>query len=269
MQHKYFEVDVFATAPFSGNPLGVITGADSLTTAQMQKIANWTNFSETTFLLEPHHPEADYRVRIFTPTEEFDFAGHPTLGSARVFSELTGKRSALVQECGVGLVHLREDNGVYSFATPPLRRDGALSPEELEETCRFLNITPADVVDSGWVDNGPGWRLIQLADAASVRALQPSPIPGVKVGVVGLEVPGSETAYEVRAFTSAFEDPVTGSFNGGAAQFLRGRGLVPNTYVAAQGSQLGRAGRVHIHDDGTDIWVGGAVAIRVRGTLES
>ena len=119
------------------------------------------------------------------------------------------------------------------------------------------------------MDNGPGWRLLQLRDAEAVRAVKPQG-ERPKVGVVGLNpnATESEPAYEVRAFTTQFEDPVTGSFNGGAAQFMRSRNLVPTRYTATQGSQIGRAGEVFINDDGTDIWVGGRAQIRVRGTLE-
>ena len=273
MYLQFFEVDVFATSAFSGNPLAVVAHADGLSRQQMQAIAHWTNFSETTFLLEPTDPAADYRLRIFTPHEEFDFAGHPTLGSAAVWRALGNepqKEGTIVQECGVGSVSVRESEGIYSFATPPLRASGPLSSAEIAEACAGLNISVADVIDSAWVDNGPGWRLIQLRDAAAVRAIQPA-ATRPKVGVVGMldTTAGRDSAaYEVRAFTAEFEDPVTGSFNGGAAQFMRSRGLVPARYTACQGSQLGRDGEVFIHDDGTDIWVGGRVHIRVQGQLE-
>ncbi|AKE39403.1 PhzF family phenazine biosynthesis protein [Corynebacterium camporealensis] len=263
MSHPFFEVDVFATTAFSGNPLAVIANADDLSTEQMQSIAAWTNFSETTFLLKPTNPQADYRVRIFTPQEEFDFAGHPTLGTARVFKELHGTEGTVVQECNVGLVTVREEGGVFSFATPALRKSGPLSAAELQDSCSFLGVDKDAVVDAAWVDNGPGWRLVQLADAASVRNLQPTGTPALKVGVVGME----GDSYEVRAFTPRFEDPVTGSFNGGAAEFMRAKGAVPASYIAYQGSQVGRNGEVHIHDDGEDIWVGGHVNILVEGSL--
>ena len=272
MHHEFFEVDVFATGAFNGNALAVIAGADGLSTEQMQAIANWTNFSETTFLLTPHDARADYRVRIFTPYEEFDFAGHPTLGSAAAWRALGNSprtKGTIVQECGVGLVTVREEGEVLSFATPPLRREEPLSPADLKEACGGLGLDSADIVDHGWVDNGPGWRLLQLPDAAAVRAVKPR-TERPKVGVVGLNPNAAEgePAYEVRAFTTQFEDPVTGSFNGGAAQFMRSRNLVPTRYTATQGSQIGRAGEVFINDDGTDIWVGGRAQIRVRGTLE-
>ena len=268
MQHRFFEVDVFATGPFSGNPLAVIADADDLSAEEMQRIAHWTNFSETTFLCSPTDPAADYRVQIFTPHEEYPFAGHPTLGSARVVAELHGKTGTLVQECGVGLVTVRQEEGRFAFATPPLVHDGELSESERAEAASVLGVNLTDIVDSGWVDNGPGWRLVQLESADAVRALTPTPTPGVKVGVVGL-TGDTSPAYEVRAITAQFEDPVTGSFNGGAAQFLRAKNAVPASYTAAQGSQVGRDGRVYITDDGDNIWVGGEAHIRVRGTLVS
>lgn len=270
MHLDYFEVDVFATTAFSGNPLAVIAGADELSTEQMQRIANWINFSETTFLLHPTTTDADYRVRIFTPHEEFAFAGHPTLGTARVFCELTGHTGDLVQECGVGLVDIKEEREVFSFATPALYKSGPLSAAELSESAAALGIDEADICDAAWADNGPGWRLVQLRDAAAVRALQPNNARGIKVGVVGLESlqQAGQPLYEIRAFTPGFEDPVTGSLNGAAAQFMRERGLVPDSYTARQGSQLGRNGLVHITDDGASVWVGGNVHVRVRGSLE-
>jgi len=268
MQHRFFEVDVFATGPFSGNPLAVIADADDLSAEEMQRIAHWTNFSETTFLCSPTDPAADYRVRIFTPHEEYPFAGHPTLGSARVIAELHGKTGTLVQECGVGLVTVRQEEGRFAFATPPLVHDAELSESERAEAASVLGVDLTDIVDSGWVDNGPGWRLVQLESADAVRALTPTPTPGVKVGVVGL-TGDTSPAYEVRAITAQFEDPVTGSFNGGAAQFLRAKNAVPASYTAAQGSQVRRDGQVFITDDGDNIWVGGEAHIRVRGTLVS
>lgn len=166
------------------------------------------------------------------------------------------------------MVTVRQEEGRFAFATPPLVRDGALNDAEQAEAAAVLGIGQESIVDSGWVDNGPGWRLVQLESAEAVRGLNPKPTPGVKVGVVGL-TEAEDPAYEVRAITGQFEDPVTGSFNGGAAQFLRAKGVVPARYTAAQGGQVGRNGRVYIDDDGEDIWVGGNAHVRVHGTLES
>ena len=283
MEHGYFEVDVFAAEPFSGNPLAVVADAGDLSTEQMQRIANWTNFSETAFILPATKPQADYRLRIFTPFEELLFAGHPTLGTARTWRELGNEpqvRGEIIQECGLGLVTVREEairnadeekQTIFSFATPPQRRSGPLSDDELAAACRSLNIDAFAVIEHAWADNGPGWCILQLRDADAVRSVHPASDRIPRVGIVGLEddpAPG-EALYEVRAFTAEFEDPVTGSFNGCVAQFLRERELVPHSYTCQQGSQLGRAGIIHVFDDGQEIWIGGSVDIRVTGTLNS
>ncbi|OAH25083.1 phenazine biosynthesis protein PhzF [Corynebacterium stationis] len=280
MEHEYFEVDVFATTPFSGNPLAVVANAGELDTQQMQSIAAWINFSETSFLLPPTESSADYRVRIFTPFEELPFAGHPTLGSARAWRSLgiePHKHGRIVQECALGLVTIQEeairnDEGVkqkiFSFATPELLKSGPLSPDELASACDALNISSDEVIDHGWGDNGPGWKILQLRDATAVKQLKPKSQQQEKVGVVGT-YDGQGSAYEVRAFMFGLEDPVTGSLNGSVAQFMRERGHVPDTYTASQGSQLGRNGIIHVFDDGKEIWIGGSVHIRVAGKLTS
>lgn len=274
---RFLEVDVFATGPLTGNPLAVVVDAEGLTDGQMQAVAAWTGFSETTFLLPPTDPAADYRVRIFTLREEFDFAGHPTLGTALAWLHTGGTprtpgrgggSTALVQECGAGLVPVTlAGDGLLAFATPPLRRSGPLGEEDVRAIAAGLRIDRDAILDHGWGDNGPGWQLVRVADAEAVRALEPRGHEELKVGVVGLEPEGAETAYEVRAFAYGGEDPVTGSLNGALAQWLRGAGLVPERYVAAQGSQVGRRGRVHVHDDGTDIWIGGRASVVVDGTI--
>lgn len=280
MEHEYFEVDVFATTPFSGNPLAVVANAGELDTEQMQSIAAWINFSETSFLLPPTESSADYRVRIFTPFEELPFAGHPTLGSARAWRSLgiePHKHGRIVQECALGLVTIQEeairnDEGekqkIFSFATPELLKSGPLSPDELASACDALNISSDEVIDHGWGDNGPGWKILQLRDATAVKQLKPKSQHQDKVGVVG-PYDGQGPAYEVRAFMFGLEDPVTGSLNGSVAQFMRERGHVPDTYTASQGSQLGRDGIIHVFDDGKEIWIGGSVHIRVAGKLTS
>lgn len=278
MEHEYFEVDVFATTPFSGNPLAVVAHAEDLNTEQMQAIASWINFSETSFLLPPTGTTADYRVRIFTPFEELPFAGHPTLGSARAWRTLgiePHTQGRIIQECAIGLVTIQEeairnDEGekqkIFSFATPELLKSGPLSAEELSSACEALNIDPTEVVDHSWGDNGPGWKILQLRDAEAVKQLTPKSHHGEKVGVVGA-YSGEGPAYEVRAFMFGREEPVTGSLNGSVAQFMRERDLVPDSYTASQGSQLGRAGIIHVFDDGKEIWIGGSVHIRVAGKL--
>ncbi len=284
--HDFRQVDVFATGPLTGNPVAVVHDADDLDDAQMAAFARWTNLSETTFLLRPTTPEADYRLRIWTPGGELPFAGHPTLGTAHAWLEAGGTpRSAeqVVQECGVGLVTVRRDSGSgdgsgddggrLAFAAPPLRRSGDVGPEDLAQLARGLRVSVADIEDAAWVDNGPGWVAARLRDAAAVLALEPdlAAFGGLKIGVVGTYAPGeSDAAVEVRAFVpdiGVAEDPVTGSLNAGLGQWLAG-GLLPPSYVASQGTALGRRGRVHVRrdDDGT-VWVGGAAVTTIAGTV--
>ncbi len=280
MEHEYFELDVFGTGPFSGNPVAVILNADDFSSEEMQAIAAWTNFSETTFVLEPTDPRADYRVRIFTPYTELPFAGHPTLGTARAWREAGGEphnRGELIQECATGLVTVAEETirnaqelkeTIYSFATPPLLHSGELSEEDIQEIANVCSIDRGDIVAAAWGDNGPGWRMLQLNSAAAVRAVKVKS-NDLKFGIVGFEEDAADDSslYEVRAFTGIREDPVTGSLNGAIATWMRHRELVPETYTASQGSQVGRAGLVHIYDDGSNIWIGGAVDVHVRGTM--
>ena len=277
MALTFRQVDVFAGQPFRGNPLAVVVGAEGLSDAQMALIANWTNLSETTFLLKPTHPEADYRVRIFTPQAELPFAGHPTLGTAFVWRSLGGlpKADMIMQECGVGLVPVREQQGRLAFAAPPLRRSGPVSASELAHALAGLRLKPEDCLDAQWVDNGPGWMLLRLRSRDEVLALQPdwTLLHGQKLGVVGPWDPtrhGAEAQFEVRAFVGlgrGWEDPVTGSLNAGIAQCLLAGGLAAARYVASQGTAMGRAGRVYVEQAGADIWIGGDVTLRIAGTI--
>jgi PhzF family phenazine biosynthesis protein len=275
---SYFfqQVDVFSAIPFRGNPLAVVAGADRLTDQQMAAIANWTNLSETAFLLQPTKPDADYRVRIFTPERELPFAGHPTLGTCHVWlgAGNAPKRDHIVQECGVGLVRIRRDGGRLAFAAPPLLHSGDVKPDTLVRIARALGIDPAQIKAAQWVDNGPGWVGVMLATRAEVLAIERDyeAWPGQALGVVApwdSDVDGSDAQFEVRAFvgTRPGEDPVTGSLNAGLAQWLIGAGLAPDTYVASQGTALGRAGRVHVARIGGDIWIGGETRICIDGRL--
>ena len=269
------QVDVFTSQPLRGNPLAVVVGADRLTETQMAAFANWTNLSETTFLLHPKASGADYRVRIFTPKQELPFAGHPTLGSCHVWLASGGRPGGdeVVQECGVGLVRIRRVAGHLSFAAPQLQRSGPLESQTLERVIRGLQLRADSVIDANWVDNGPGWLAIRLRTRAEVLALRPdfAAMSGLRVGVVGAwdsDKDGSDAQFEVRAFTAGgYEDPVTGSLNAGIAQWLIGSGVAPSTYVASQGTNLGRMGRVHVMQEGQKIWVGGAVTTCIAGTV--
>lgn len=269
------QVDVFSSRPLRGNPLAVVVGADTLSEPEMAAFANWTNLSETTFLLKPKSAGADYRVRIFTPVRELPFAGHPTLGSCHVWlaSGGTPKGGEIIQECEAGLIRIRRDNDRLSFAAPDLRRAGPIEPEILSRVVGGLNLEPDAIVGANWVDNGPGWLAVLLRSREEVLALRPdyAIISGLRVGVVApwnSSKEGRDADFEVRAFTAAgFEDPVTGSLNAGLAQWLIGSGIAPSTYIASQGTVLGRAGRVHVEQAGGDIWIGGNVATCIEGSV--
>ncbi len=271
----FAQVDVFATTPYAGNPVAVVLDGEGLSTAELQRIARWTNLSETTFLLPPTDPAADYAVRIFTPASELPFAGHPTLGSCHAWLEAGGRPRAgetIVQECGAGLVPVRRTADGLGFQAPPLLRSGPLEPALLDEVVSLLGIARDDVVDAAWADNGPGWVAVLLKDAETVLGLRPSG-GGLDVGVAAPQPPGSETAFEVRAFfpvgDQILEDPVTGSLNASLAQWLLATGRASAPYVAAQGTAIGREGRVHVsQDEDGGIWVAGGTRTLVRGTLE-
>jgi PhzF family phenazine biosynthesis protein len=276
----FHQVDVFSATPYKGNPLAVIADADGLDDAAMKAIANWTNLSETTFLLQPTDSSADYRVRIFTPQRELPFAGHPTLGTCHVWLALGGKPQGehVMQECGAGLVRIKRDGAGdktrLAFAAPPQRRSGEVEPELLARIAQSLGITPDAILKSQWVDNGPGWVAVMLRSRSEVLnlrfdagALQGNQPLGV-VAPCDKAKDDTDADFEVRAFMwSGAEDPVTGSLNASLAQWLIGAKIAPKQYVAAQGTVLGRAGRVHVAEDGETIWIGGDVTTCVSGTI--
>jgi PhzF family phenazine biosynthesis protein len=270
---SFRQVDVFSAEPFRGNPVAVVHDGDGITDEEMQQLASWTNLSETTFLLTPTTAEADYRLRIFTPSAELPFAGHPTIGSAHAWLEAGGTprtAGSLVQECGAGLVRLRVGSRL-SFAGPPFIRSGEVSKEDREGIVRALRIDPSQVRDLQWIDNGPGWVGVLLDSADEVLAIEPdwSAARGMDIGVVGAYPEGSECAVEIRAFCPGYgisEDPVTGSLNAGVGPWLAGDRL-PASYVASQGTVLGRRGRVFVERVGDTVWVGGDARTSIVGTV--
>lgn len=271
----FAQVDVFTDVALKGNPLAVVHGADALDDAQMQAFARWTNLSETTFLLQPGDPLADYRVRIFTPGGELPFAGHPTLGSCHAWLEAGGvpkTPGAVVQQCGVGRVDIRLDGERAAFAAPPLRKH-AVPEAELGPVLAALGLRREQVLQAQWLDNGPRWLGLLLDAADTVLALEPDHAALkslAKVGVIGPHAAGGPCGFEVRAFAAPIgvaEDPVTGSLNASLAQWLIGAGIAPARYVAAQGTRLGRAGRVHIAQVDDRVWVGGHSVSCIRGEL--
>lgn len=282
MLHRLQMIDVFSAQPFRGNPLAVVHDADRLSTEEMQQFARWMNLSETAFLLRPTTPSADYRVRIFTLARELPFAGHPTIGSCHAWLSSGGEPrvpGVILQECGVGIVTLRQDAGMLSFAAPPLARSGAVDPELFRQLAAVIGLAPEQIVAAQWVDNGPGWVGVLLKDADTVLAVEPDfsryggPHP-LDLGLIGPYPAGEECAYEVRALFSdengsMREDPVTGSLNASLAQWLLGTGRATAPYVVSQGTRLGRRGRVYVDcDRETRVWIGGPAVGYVAGNVE-
>jgi PhzF family phenazine biosynthesis protein len=287
---SYKVVDVFTARPLLGNPVAVVLDAQGLDTAQMQRIANWTNLSETTFVLPPTNTEADYRLRIFTPRSELPFAGHPTLGSAhaaleagRVAPRPDGR---LVQQCDVGLVELRvagpRDRPALSFGLPPSSMR-PMQGSDVEELLELLGCGGDIMSTPALVNVGPIWVVVQLGDAAAVKGLRPDLARLAdlerRLGVTGVTVFGardeSDLAIEVRTFAPSCgvnEDPVCGSGNGSVAAFRWARGLLPQGgagYVAFQGSCVGRDGRVDVTVGANgSICIGGSCVTCVSGTLD-
>lgn len=275
---RYSQIDVFTHEALLGNPLAVVHEAEDLDATRMAQFARWTNLSETSFLLPPTDPQADYRVRIFTPGRELPFAGHPTLGSCQAWLSAGGQpRTAdeIVQECGVGLVRIRRSpDGALAFAAPPTR----VAPASAEEqaTARLaLGLEAGQVLDAAWLHNGPRFLVLRLDSATRVLSLRPDharlKAAGLIVGVVGPHDPAAPAAFEVRAFLAAEdsieEDPVTGSLNAALAHWMIGRGVAPSRYVASQGTCLARAGRVQLALEGDTLWVGGRTAACIEGTV--
>lgn len=274
MARSFAQVDVFGSGPCSGNPVAVVLDAEGLSDEEMRRFARWTNLSETTFVLPPSRPEADYRVRIFTPVLELPFAGHPTLGTCHAWLQGGGEpRDAreIVQECDAGLVRIRRGEDGLAFAAPPLLRSGPAGEEEAARVAEALALDPEEMLAVEWVDNGPGWIAVLLESAERVLELRPGRLD-FDLGAVGFHPAGAEAAIELRAFVPLgggvwTEDPVTGSLNASVAQWLLGEGRLQAPYLATQGGAIERAGRIHVDrdEDGT-IWVGGRTETLLAGS---
>ena len=307
MKSHFKQVDVFTATPYFGNPLAVVLDGSGLDHAAMQRFARWTNLSETTFLLPPTDPSADYRVRIFTPGGELPFAGHPTLGSCHSWLQAGGQpkgKNFIVQECDMGLVRIRrEPPGTggqrLAFAAPPLKCSAA-DPAWLAQVVAAVGVKPSQILASQLLDNGPVWLALLLDSLDTVLQLAPNHLAlaklDVKVGVAALYAPEQAPALisranrearafdsgnkeelapapdlEVRAFAASIgisEDPVTGSLNASLAQWLIAEGHAPERYVASQGVCLGRAGQVYIERDAQgQVWVGGESVTCIDGQV--
>ncbi|WP_334149722.1 PhzF family phenazine biosynthesis protein [Microbacterium sp.] len=279
MQRGFRQVDVFGETPGTGNPVAVVLDAEGLDDDELRRFSVWTNLSECTFVLPPTDPGADYRVRIFNLSTELPFAGHPTLGTTRAWLDAGGVPSApgtVVQQCPAGLIPVRVDGDRLAFASPPRTRSGPVAPELVRELVELLGIGPEQVVDAEWLDNGPGWVGLMLDSAETVLTLRPdvSAHPGRwYIGVIGPHPQGAEAAFELRAFFTdgsepLREDPVTGSLNAAAAEWLLASGRADAPYLAAQGTAIGRRGRIRISREAEQVWVGGRADVIISGFVE-
>ena len=272
---RFQQIDVFTSKPLMGNPLALVHDAQDLTDEDMARLARWTNLSETAFLLPATHPDADYRVRIWTPRRELPFAGHPTLGSCHGWlSQSIEPKAAdfITQECAIGLVKIRRDGTRLAFAAPPLLKSGPVDTSTLEAIAKALNISLSQIIDHQIVDNGPGWMALLLDSADSVLKIKPdlSALAPYKVGVAGPYPPGHDVQFEVRALgadAGGGEDPVTGSLNAGIASWFLKTGIAPGSYAVSQGTALGRQGRLYVQQVNGQIWVGGQSLTTIEGTL--
>lgn len=279
MGRGFRQVDVFGQGSTSGNPVAVVLDAEGLDDEAMRRFSVWTNLSECTFVLPPTAADADYRVRIFSLNTEIPFAGHPTLGTARAWLDDGGtpaRPGRVIQECGAGLVPVRIEGERLAFTAPPRTRSGPVDTELLSTLVSILSIDRRQVLDAEWLDNGPGWVGLLLTDARTVLNLRPdaSAHPGRwDIGVIGFHEKQSEAALEVRAFFTEGdqplrEDPVTGSLNAAAAEWLLSTGRVTAPYTATQGTAMGRSGQVRITADEEQVWIGGQADIIIYGTVD-
>lgn len=277
MKRRFRQVDVFGEDHCTGNPVAVILDAEGLDDETLRRFSVWSNLSECTFVLPPTQPGADYRVRIFSLNAELPFAGHPTLGTARAWLDAGGIPATpemLVQECGAGLVPIRIQKDRLAFSAPPRLRSGPVEPELLTVLVEILGIESEQVIDAEWLDNGPGWVGLLLDSADTVLNVRPdaSKHPGRwDIGVIGAHDPGSQAAFELRAFFTEGddplrEDPVTGSLNAAAAEWLITTDRASAPYLAAQGAVTGRHGRIHVSDEDGRLWVGGRAEVILSGS---
>lgn len=277
-KRRFIQCDVFASVPTKGNALAVVVDAHGLSETQMRDFAAWTNLAETTFLLPPTDPQADYQVRIFTPKREMLFAGHPTLGSCAAWLYTGGqpKSSTLIkQECGIGIVEIDMTGRMPAFVAPKTSV-ASIDEHHLEDIINALQIDPYSIVSTARLDNGPVWQVIELESARNVLSVNASAVrwPEFKsIGLIGRHSEDHECDYEVRMLAPSSgmsEDPVTGSLNSAIALWLHAQGRLEKAIVIAQGTNINRCGRVFINADPvTDsrILVGGQTHIIVEGTV--
>ncbi|WP_409524523.1 PhzF family phenazine biosynthesis protein [Nitrincola sp. MINF-07-Sa-05] len=274
--HRFLQCDVFSPTPTRGNGLAVVLDAEVLTDEQMQFFARWTNLAETTFLLPPTVEGADYKVRIFTPQREMLFAGHPTLGSCAAWLHAGGQpnNSKIVrQECAIGVIDVDVSQpGEFAFKAPPTDIQ-PLSDEALTAICTALEIPRQSVVNSAHLHNGPFWQALELESAEAVLAVDSSRVqwPAFSpIGLIGPHTVGSNADFEVRMLapsSNMSEDPITGSLNAALAHWLQAQGRAAHPLRVAQGTVIGREGRVSIRPDAGAMWIGGQVHILIDGRV--
>jgi len=274
-QRRFVQCDVFTATATKGNGLAVVIDGEGLTESQMQDFAAWTNLAETTFLFPPTDRSADYKVKIYTPTREMLFAGHPTLGSCASWLQSGGvpQEEGLVrQECGVGIVEIDIGGSVPAFIAPPTKVD-PLPEEDLQAIVTALEIDSDRIVRTALLNNGPVWQALELKAAEDVLAVDSSKARWPEHNSIGLIAPhpeGAECQYEVRMLAPSSgmgEDPITGSLNAALACWMHGEGRLTSEVVVAQGTRINRQGRVFICPDGDRILIGGQTQILIEGVL--
>ena len=276
MKRRFIQCDVFSKIPGKGNALAVVLDAEGLTTEEMQSFAAWTNLAETTFLLPPSDPNADYRVRIFTTVREMLFAGHPTLGSCMSWLHAGGtpKQSGLVrQECAIGLVDIDVSGDIPAFVAPDTKiTEMPTEGRHVRQTA--MGLSDDEIKTVTHLDNGPEWYVFELHSAEAVLAVDSSATTWpthAGTALIGAHPDGSEGEYEVRNMAPSSgmsEDPITGSLNSAIAKWLDHEGRLEGQTLVSQGTNLNREGRVHITKDAEKIWIGGAVNIIIEGTVD-
>ena len=277
-QRRFIQCDVFSSVATKGNGLAVVNDADDLSTAQMQSSAAWTNLAETTFILKPDDPNADYKLRIFTPVREMLFAGHPTLGSCAAWQRWCGEpkaKNTVVQQCGIGLVDVHLDDGRNAFVAPATKIE-TLPPERLDGITKKLGIPRDKILGSARLENGPVWNAIELEDAEEVLNIDASLVKYSDfgpIGFLGINQDQSKVDFTVRMLAPSSgmaEDPITGSLNAALAKWLFSQGRLNNSLIIAQGEKIGREGRVYVDLLDTNeghITIGGETQILIEGQV--
>jgi PhzF family phenazine biosynthesis protein len=269
---RFIQCDVFSPTPVQGNGLAVVVDGEGLSDEAMAQFASWTNLAETTFLLPPTNAQADYKVRIWTTRHEMPFAGHPTLGSCAAWLHCGGTpRDAHVvrQECGVGIVEIDISGTVPAFAAPPTTVSD-MDAAELESIVTTLDIPRESVLAASILNNGPQWQALHLDSAETVLAVDSSKVQGPTfeaLGLIGTHRAGSECDYEVRMLQPSSEDPITGSLNAALAHWMHSDGRLKGEVRVAQGTCIGRHGRVTITPRDGQIYIGGETHILIEGSV--